>query len=339
MTDENLQIRLASRPKGAPTLDDFRLERRPKPSPGEGEVLLRTQYLSLDPYMRGRMSDAESYAEPVPVGGVMVGGTVCVVEESRNPRFAEGDRVLAMSGWQRWAVSDGTGVRELDLPAEQASLALGALGMPGLTAWWGLNRIGEPKAGETLVVAAATGPVGSMVGQLAKLAGLRVVGVAGGPQKCRFATGELGFDACIDHRAESFADQLAAACPDGVDIYFENVGGEVLQAVLPLLNTHARIPLCGLVAHYNATSLPPGPDRTPLLLGLLLRRRIRLQGFIITDHFDELGAFLKEVAPLVTEGKIRVREDVVDGLEKAPEAFIGMLRGENFGKLVVRVGD
>ncbi len=211
--------------------------------------------------------------------------------------------------------------------------------MPGLTAWWGLTHIGQPGVGETLVVAAATGPVGSMVGQLAKRAGARAVGVAGGPEKCAFATETLGFDACIDHRADDFADQLAEACPDGVSVYFENVGLPVLRPVLPLLNDHARIPLCGLVAHYNATELPAGPDRTPQLLGVLLRKKIRLQGFIIADHFDEFGAFAKEVAPAVLDGSIVVREDVVEGLANAPEAFIGMLTGQNFGKLVVKLGD
>lgn len=300
-------------------------------------MLVRTRYLSLDPYMRGRMSDAPSYAEPVAVGDVMVGATVGVVEESRHPGFVEGDPVLAMGGWQRFSVSKGEMLRKLELPEDRLSLALGALGMPGLTAWWGLRHIGQPKEGETLVVAAATGPVGSMVAQLAQRAGARAVGVAGGPDKCRFATEELGMDACIDHRAEGFADQLAAACPDGVDVYFENVGLPVLDAVAPLLNDRARIPLCGLVAHYNATALPEGPDRRPALLALILRRKLRLQGFIIADHFDELGAFIEEVAPLVLNGTIVVREDVVDGLENAPEAFAGMLEGKNFGKLVVRV--
>ena len=299
--------------------------------------MLRTRYLSLDPYMRGRMSDAPSYAEPVPVGGVMVGGTVSVVEESRHPDFQAGDHVLAMSGWQTYAVSNGEGLRKLELPEDRLSLALGALGMPGFTAWWGLNRIGEPKEGETLVVAAATGPVGSMVGQLAKRAGLRTVGVAGGPEKCAYAVDELGFDVCVDHRSEGFAAALGEACPDGIDVYFENVGGKVLEAVMPLLNPHARVPLCGLVAHYNATSLPEGPDRTPLLLGLLLRKKIRMQGFIIADHFDQFGAFAKDVAPAVLSGEVKVREDVVEGLESAPEAFIGMLSGKNFGKLVVAV--
>ena len=337
MTDENLKVVLAARPNGAPDASCFRVERQPKPSPGAGEVLVKTHYLSLDPYMRGRMSDAASYAEPVPVGGVMVGGTVGVVEESQDPGFAPGDRVLAMGGWQRYSVSKGRELRKLELPDERLSLALGALGMPGLTAWWGVRHIGRPKKGETLVVAAATGPVGSMVAQLARVEGARAVGVAGGPEKCRFATEELGLDACIDHYADDFAEQLAAACPEGIDVYFENVGGAVLEAVLPLLNDHARIPLCGLVAHYNATELPAGPDRTPMLLGLLLRRRIRLEGFIIMDHFDELATFIAEVAPKVFDGSIVAREDVVEGLENAPEAFIGMLTGKNFGKLVVRV--
>lgn len=337
MTDENVSIHLASRPNGAPTTANFDVQRGPVPSVGEGEVRVRIRHLSLDPYMRGRMSDAPSYAAPVPVGAVMVGGTVGVVDESRHPGFSVGDRVLGTGGWQRYAISDGSDLRKLDLPDERLSLALGALGMPGLTAWWGLKNIGQPKPGETLVVGAATGPVGSMVGQLAKRAGARVVGVAGGPEKCAFATDTLGFDACIDHRDAAFAAKLERACPDGVDIYFENIGGAVLEAVMPLLNDHARVPVCGLVAHYNATSLPAGPDRTPMLLGLILRRRIRLEGFIIVDHFDQLGTFLREVAPPVLSGEIVAREDFVEGLEHAPEAFIGMLDGSNFGKLVVRV--
>jgi NADPH-dependent curcumin reductase CurA len=337
MSDDNLRILLAKRPKGAPDASCFREERGPIPELGEGEVRVRHRYLSLDPYMRGRMSDAESYADPVAVGDVMVGGTVGVVEATRDPKLSRGDQVMGMGGWQEWSVAKGAELRKLELPPEQLSLALGALGMPGLTAWWGLTHIGQPKEGETLVVAAATGPVGSMVGQLAKRAGARAVGVAGGPEKCSLATESLGFDACIDHRADDFADQLAKACPGGVDVYFENVGLPVLRPVMPLLNDHARVPLCGLVAHYNATKLPDGPDRTPELLGLMLRKKLRVQGFIIADHFDEFGAFLKEVAPAVLDRSIVVREDVVEGLSNAPEAFMGMLEGKNFGKLVVKL--
>ena len=339
MTDENHQILLAARPKGAPDASCFRSHQAPKPEPGEGEVRVRNRYLSLDPYMRGRMSDAASYADPVAVGDVMTGGTVGVVEVSRHADYAEGDRVLAMGGWQRFSIAKGSDLRKLDLPDERLSLALGALGMPGFTAWWGLRHIGRPAKGETLVVAAATGPVGSMVAQLAQRAGARAVGVAGGPDKCRYGIETLGLDECIDHRADDFADRLGAACTEGIDVYFENVGGAVLEAVLPRLNAHARIPLCGLVAHYNDTSLPEGPDRTPQLLGLMLRKKIRLQGFIIADHFDEFGAFAKEVAPPVLSGEITVREDVVEGLDEAPGAFIGMLTGSNFGKLVVHIGD
>lgn len=337
MSDDNLRILLAERPKGAPTASCFREEKVPIPEPGEGEVLVRHRFLSLDPYMRGRMSDAESYADPVAIGDVMIGGTVGVVEASKDPKLSPGDAVMGMGGWQQYSVAKGGELRKLQLPPEKLSLALGALGMPGLTAWWGMKHIGEPKEGETVVVAAATGPVGSMVGQLAKRAGARAVGVAGGPEKCAFATESLGFDACIDHRASDFAEELAKACPDGVDVYFENVGLPVLRPVMPLLNAHARIPLCGLVAHYNATKLPEGPDRTPQLLGLLLRKKVRLQGFIIADHFDEFGAFLKDAAAAVLDGSITVREDVVEGLSNAPEAFIGMLTGANFGKLVVKI--
>lgn len=339
MSDENLQIRLAKRPEGAPDASCFRLEHAAKPAPDKGEVLLRTKFLSLDPYMRGRMSDGPSYAEPVPVDGVMVGGTVGVVTASCHENFTEGDFVLAQGGWQQYATAKGSELRKLDLPEDRLSLALGALGMPGFTAWWGLEHIGQPAEGETLVVAAATGPVGSMVAQIAQRRGARAVGVAGGSEKCSYAREELGLDACVDHQANDFADALKRACPDGIDVYYENVGLPVLRPVMPLLNEHARIPLCGLVAHYNATKLPDGPDHTPELLALILRRKIRLQGFIIADHFDEFGAFMKDIAPHVLDGSIQVREDIVDGLEKAPEAFIGMLTGENFGKLVVRFGD
>ncbi|CPR14607.1 NADP-dependent oxidoreductase [Brenneria goodwinii] len=339
-TDQNnRRIVLAQRPHGAPTHDDFRLEQQPLPEVKEGEVLLRTVFLSLDPYMRGRMSDAPSYAKPVEIDAVMVGSTVCRVVASKHADYHVGDWVLSYSGWQDYAVSDGGGLTHLGTSPAKPSYALGVLGMPGFTAYMGLMDIGQPKAGETLVVAAATGPVGATVGQIGKLKGCRVVGVAGGAEKCRYAVDVLGFDACLDHRAADFADRLKVACPDGIDIYYENVGGKVFDAVLPLLNTSARIPLCGLIANYNATALPDGPDRLPLLMGTILKKRIRMQGFIIFDdyghRFDE---FSKAINPWLAEGKIKYREDVVEGLENAVEAFIGLLQGHNFGKLVVRVG-
>ncbi|RUR96320.1 NADP-dependent oxidoreductase [Pectobacterium polaris] len=339
-TDQiNRRVVLAQRPHGAPTQETFRLEQQPVPQVDSGHILLRTVFLSLDPYMRGRMSDAPSYAKPVELNDVMVGGTISRVVESKHPDYQTGDWVLSFSGWQDYAISDGKGLTNLGQSPTNPSYALGVLGMPGFTAYMGITDIGQPKAGETLVVAAATGPVGATVGQLGKLKGCRVVGVAGGAEKCRYAVEVLGFDACLDHRADDFPEQLKQACPKGIDIYFENVGGKVFDAVLPLLNTSARIPVCGLVSGYNATGLPDGPDRLPLLMGTILKKRIRMQGFIIFDdyghRFDE---FWKDVSPWVAEGKIKYREEIVDGLENAPEAFIGLLHGRNFGKLVVRVG-
>lgn len=336
--DSNRRIVLASRPTGAPSADNFRLEQTEVASPADGQVLLRTVYLSLDPYMRGRMSDAPSYAEPVAVDDVMVGGTVCRVVESRHPDYSAGDWVLAYSGWQDYALSDGSDLMPLGQDPQNPSYALGVLGMPGFTAYMGLLDIGAPQEGETLVVAAATGPVGATVGQIGKLKGCRVVGVAGGAEKCRYAVEELGFDACIDHYADDFADQLAAACPQGIDIYFENVGGKVFDAVMPLLNTFARIPLCGLVSQYNATALPEGPDRLGQLMGLALVKRLKIQGFIIFDYQQRFGEFFQQMSEWVAGGQIKYREQVVDGLEKAPEAFMGMLQGKNFGKLVIRAG-
>jgi hypothetical protein len=334
----NRRIVLASRPVGAPTNDDFRLEDVAVPTPAAGQVLLRTLYLSLDPYMRGRMSDAPSYAAPVDIDEVMVGGTVCRVEASQNADFTVGDLVLSFSGWQDYTVSDGTGLMKLDTALPQPSLALGVLGMPGFTAYMGLLDIGQPVAGETVVVAAASGAVGSVVGQIAKLKGCRVVGIAGGPDKCGYVVEELGFDACIDHRDADLKGKLAAACPDGIDVYYENVGGKVFEAVLPLLNTKARVPVCGLIANYNLTSLPDGPDRTAVLMGSILRKRIKMQGFIIFDDYGHrYGEFFKDMTGWLQEGKIKFREDVVDGLENAPEAFMGLLEGKNFGKLIVRV--
>jgi hypothetical protein len=340
---QNRKIVLASRPRGAPTPADFRLETGPVPQPQDGQVLLRTLYLSLDPYMRGRMSDAPSYAPPVEIGAPMVGGTVSRVETSRHGGFKAGDLVLGAAGWQDYALSDGTGLTKLDADMPRPSLALGLLGMPGFTAWHGLLKIGEPRPGETVVVAAASGAVGSAVGQIAKLKGCRAVGLAGGEEKCRLVIEELGFDACIDHRDPAFAQQLAAACPQGIDVYVENVGGPVLAAVVPLLNTGARMPVCGLIAHYNDSAYdggtpPPGPDRLPGFLSTVLKKRIRVQGFIITDHDDEeYELFARDIKTWMREEQVKAIEDVVEGLEHAPEAFIGLLQGRNRGKLVVRV--
>jgi NADPH-dependent curcumin reductase CurA len=308
------------------------------PSAGTGQVLLRTVFLSLDPYMRGRMSDAASYAASVAIGSTMVGATVCRVESSQHADYAVGDWVLAYTGWQDYAVSDGTGLTKLDPKLAPPSYALGVLGMPGFTAYMGLLDIGAPKAGETVVVAAATGAVGSLVGQIAKLKGCRVVGIAGGAQKCKSAVDELGFDACIDHHSPDLPALLASTCSKGIDVYFENVGGKVFDAVLPLLNSAARVPVCGLIANYNATTLPDGPDRSPLLMRTLLTKRIRMQGFIIfDDNGHRYPEFAKDMGQWLQQGKVTFREDIVDGLENAPQAFIGLLEGKNFGKLIVRV--
>lgn len=336
----NRQILLASRPVGAPTASNFALAHTAVPVAGPGQVLLRTVYLSLDPYMRGRMSDAASYAAAADLNAPMLGATVCRVAASQHPDFAEGDWVLAYTGWQDYALSDGTGLTKLDAHMARPSYALGVLGMPGFTAYMGLLDIGVPKAGETVVVAAATGAVGSVVGQIANLKGCRVVGIAGGADKCRSAVEDLGFDACIDHHSPDLATHLAAACPQGIDVYFENVGGKVFDAVLPLLNTSARVPVCGLIAQYNATALPDGPDRSPLLMRTLLTKRIRMQGFIIFDDYGHrYPEFAGDMAQWLASGQIKFREDIVDGLENAPQAFIGLLEGKNFGKLVVRVAN
>lgn len=337
---QNRQWLLASRPHGAPTTDNFRLETTSIPEPADGQLLLRTILLSLDPYMRGRMSDAPSYSPPVEIGAVMVGGTVSRVEKSNHPDYQPGEWVLGYSGWQDYDVSDGSGLVKLGTDPEHPSWSLGVLGMPGFTAYMGLLDIGQPKSGETLVVAAATGPVGATVGQIGKLKGCRVVGVAGGAEKCRHAVEVLGFDQCVDHHAADFAEQLKQACPQGIDIYYENVGGKVFDAVLPLLNTAARVPVCGLVSGYNATDLPPGPDRLGLLMGTILKKRIRMQGFIINqDYGYRIAEFQQEMGRWVQEGKIHYREQVTDELENAPQALIGLLEGKNFGKVVIRVAN
>lgn len=336
---KSTQIRLAARPVGEPDDSCFETATVDLPALADGQVLLRTVYLSLDPYMRGRMSTAKSYAKPVEVGGVMVGGTVSEVLESRYAGLSAGDFVLSYSGWQSHEVADGRRLRKLDPQAAPISTAVGVLGMPGFTAYAGLLEIGRPQPGETVVVAAATGPVGSAVGQIARLKGARAVGIAGGPQKCRALLDEFGFDAAVDHRSPDFVAQLDAAVPDGIDVYFENVGGTVADAVFRRLNTHARVPVCGLVANYNATSAPEGPDRLPGFMSLVLTRSLTVRGFIQSEFTESHGRdFLREMSQWVREGSVRYREDVVDGIENAPEAFRGLLRGTNFGKLLVRVG-
>ncbi|MEC8015601.1 MAG: NADP-dependent oxidoreductase [Pseudomonadota bacterium] len=337
---QNRQFVLAERPKGEPTDNTLRLETTEVPTPGKGQMLLRNEYLSLDPYMRGRMSSAPSYAPPVEIGEVMVGGTVAQVVSSDVQGYEAGDWVVAFGGWQDYTLSDGTGVINMGKTPQNPSWALGVLGMPGLTAWAGLTQIGQPKEGETLVVAGASGPVGATVGQIGKILGLKVVGIAGGSEKCQHVVDTLGFDACIDYKADSFADDLAKAVPDGIDIYFENVGGAVFDAVMPLLNPSARIPLCGLISQYNATALPEGPDRMNYLMGQLLRKRITMRGFIVFDDFGHLyPEFAKQMTGWVQDDKVKYREEMIEGLEQAPAAFVGLLRGEAFGKRVIHLAD
>ncbi|MFK3667680.1 NADP-dependent oxidoreductase [Ochrobactrum teleogrylli] len=333
----NQRIVLASRPDGRPTTDNFRLEEAAVPSAGEGEVLLKLRYLSLDPYMRGRMSAAKSYAAPVEIGSVMEGGTVGEVVESRSAGFAPGDFVLSHSGWQSYAVANASTLRKLDPEQAPLTTALGVLGMPGFTAYSGLLTIGQPKEGETVVVAAATGPVGSAVGQIAKLKGARAIGIAGGADKCKALIDEFGFDVAVDHRSPNFAQELALACPDGIDVYFENVGGKVFAAVFPLLNQFARVPVCGLIAQYNQSGPFDGPDRLPLVMRDILSKSLTIRGFIQRDFADQRPAFYHDMAKWIADGQIRYREDIVEGLENAPKAFISMLDGGNFGKLVVKL--
>jgi NADPH-dependent curcumin reductase CurA len=334
------QIVLASRPSGLPTPENFRFEDVSMPALPRGGLLLRVLYLSLDPYMRGRMDDRKSYAKHVDIGEVMTGESVCEVIGSDRPGYAAGDIVLAHTGWRTHAAWGGTGaaLRKLDPALAPITTGLGVLGMPGFTAYAGLNVIGRPKAGEAVAVAAASGPVGSLVGQLAKMAGARAVGIAGGPEKCRYIVEELRFDAAVDHRAPDFADKLAAACPQGIDVYFENVGATIWQAVLPLLNGFARVPVCGLIAQYSAAGHAAGLDLLPATMRAVLTKSLTLRGFInyefAAEHF---AAFLRTVSAGIADGCIRYREDITDGLENAPSAFIGMLQGRNFGKALVRV--
>jgi NADPH-dependent curcumin reductase CurA len=333
----NRQIVLASHPHGEPRPENFRVVESAVPVPRNGEALLKTRWLSLDPYMRDDMNPGHAFS--VEIGGVMYGKGVSEVVSSDTPALRVGDVVVGESGWQSFSLSDGTDLRKVDADLAPVSTALGVLGMPGLTAYGGLLTIGQPKAGETLVVAAATGPVGSLVGQIARLKGCRVVGIAGGTEKCRYLKAELGFDAALDHRAPDLADRLALACPSGIDVYFENVGGHVWRAVFPLLNRFARVPVCGLIAHYNDIGLPPGPDHVPELLMAVLEKRLTLRGLMASDFEPLADDFRHEVAAWLRGGLVRYREDIVDGLEKAPEAFVGMLAGRNFGKTLVRVSN
>ena len=330
----NHQIVLHSRPVGEPKTTDFALQTAPVPALGEGEVLRRTLYLSLDPYMRGRMSSGPSYAASTGLGHVMGGGTVSLVIASYNPNYQEGDFVLGYDGWQEYGVSEGKELHKLEPHQAPLSYALGVLGMPGLTAYAALLEIGKPKPGETVVVSAAAGAVGSIVGQIAKIKGCRAVGMAGSEEKCRFVTETLGFDACINYKQGDLAAALKEACPNGIDIYYDNVAGPILEAVLGQINLHARIPLVGLISQYNATTPPPGPN----LVSLLIKRSL-IQGFLVSDYGHMQPQFLQEMGQWLRKGKVRYREDVVEGLENAPEAFLGLFSGQNTGKLLVRVSD
>jgi hypothetical protein len=327
----NRRIVLASRPAGAVTADNFRLETVPLPALEEGQLLVRNRWLSLDPYMRGRMNEGRSYAEAQALNETMVGGTAGEVVQSRHPGFAAGDRVVGYLGWQEYGVSDGRQLMKVDTAHVPLSAYLGAVGMPGVTAWYGLNRIIEPKAGETVVVSAASGAVGSVVGQLAKLSSCRAVGIAGGEEKCRYVVEELRFDACIDYKREDVGKALKAAAPDGVDGYFENLGGEIMDAVLPRMSAFGRIALCGLIAGYDGQ---PIPIRNPTWF---LVSRLKLQGFIVSEHMQVWPQALKELGGHVGAGRIRYRESVAQGLQSAPEAFIGLLKGRNFGKQLVKL--
>jgi len=314
----NKQLLLASRPEGMPKPDNFRVAEAPIPALKEGEALLRILYLSLDPYLRGRMSAAKSYAQSVEIGQVMEGGTVAEIVQSRHKDYAKGDLVLSYSGWQTHAVSDGRDLRKLVPASAPVTTALGILGMPGFTAYAGLLTIGKPKPGETVV-------------------GARAVGIAGGPAKCDFVVKELGFDACLDHHASDLAERLKDACPKGIDVYFENVGGKVWDAVFPLLNEFARIPVCGLIAQYNSTPPYPGPDRLPVAMREVLSRSLTIRGFIQREFVDQRKDFYREMGQWIREGRVKYREDIIEGLERAPEGLIGLLQGKNFGKLVVKV--
>ena len=335
----NRQIVLAKRPSGKPESANFRLEESSIPVPEDGQVLCKTIYLSLDPYMRGRMNAGKSYAPPVEIDEVMGGGTVGQVIESKNSKFSTGDLVFGYGGWQEFWVQQGMELKKVDPQIAPISTATGVLGMPGVTAYTGLLNIGQPKKGETVVVAAASGAVGSVVGQIARIKGARAVGIAGSAEKCKYVKEELGFDACVNHNSPEFAEALKAVCPDGIDVYFENVGGKVFETVSPLFNDFARIPVCGIISAYNATELPPGPNLTPLLMRDILVKRLTFRGFIVWDFASQEKEALTKLAEWIKEGKLNYREDIVDGIENAPEAFIGLLEGKNFGKLVIRVSD
>jgi NADPH-dependent curcumin reductase CurA len=331
MTQINRRIVLASRPQGAVTPDNFKLEQVPLGELADGQFRVRNRYLSIDPYMRGRMNDTKSYAAPLALGEVMIGETVGEVVESKHLSFAVGDKVAGIFGWQDYGTSDGAGVRKVDDARVPLTAYLGVAGMPGVTAWYGLNKIIAPRPGQTVVVSAASGAVGSVVGQLAKLAGCRAVGIAGGAEKCRYVVETLGFDACVDYKAGNLYQDLKAATPDGVDGYFENVGGEALDATLSRMNPFGRIAVCGMIAGYDGQ---PVPIKQP---SIILTMRLLVQGFIVTEHLELWPEALGALAALVAENKLRYRESIAEGLEHAPDALIGLLQGKNFGKQLVKI--
>lgn len=339
MATMSKRIELISRPVGMPQPSDFNICEKPVPDLTDNQILCRTIYLSLDPYMRGRMNDAKSYAASVELGDVVTAEAVSEVIESTSDKFKAGDIVAGMNGWQSHAVLDAGEVRHVDPQQAPISTALGVLGMPGLTAYVGLLDKGQPKSGETLVVSAATGAVGAVVGQIGRIKGLRVVGIAGAQEKCDYAVSELGYDACVSHRSDTLRDDLKAVCPDGIDVYFESVGGDVQRAVFPLLNVHARATICGLIAWYNLTAAPEGPDMVPGLMRQILTKRLSINGIIIFDHYDRYRDFQRDVSGWIADGSLKYREDIVDGLENAVEAFQGLMQGRNFGKLIVRVSE
>ncbi|MCP5118216.1 MAG: NADP-dependent oxidoreductase [bacterium] len=330
----NKQILLASRPKGFPSESDFRLVESPVPEPKEGELLLRVIYLSVDPYMRGRMRDSKSYAEPVGIGDVMVGGTVAEVVESRHPGFRQGEIVEAYLGWQEYGISDGKGLRKVDPALAPVSTALGVLGMPGLTAYFGLLDLGRPKAGETVLVSGAAGAVGSVAGQIAKIPGCRVVGIAGSDEKVRYVVEEIGFDAAFNYKNhKDYPGKLAELCPEGIDVYFDNVGGRITDAAIVNLKLKARVAICGQISQYNLAK----PELGPRLLFHLIVKRARMEGFLVLDYADRFAEGARQMAEWLKQGKLRYREQVVDGIENAPAAFLDMMRGGNIGKQLVRV--
>ena len=334
MPEMNRQVLLKRRPNGMPVPDDFAIVERSLSEPGEGQVLLRGIYLSLDPYMRGRISGQRSYATPTEIGDVIEGRVVGQVAWSRHPSLREGDFASGGYGWQTHSVVNGNALTKLDPAEAPLATALGVLGMPGLTAYVGLKTIGQPKVGETVVISAASGAVGAVAGQLAQRDGCRVVGIAGGADKCRYVTEELGFGGCVDHRGDDFGAGLDAACPKGIDVYFENVGGNVQRAVYPRLNDFGRMIMCGMIAEYNEIEPRPGPS-----LVAAVRKRLKIQGFIVSDHAALRAEYLAMAAPLVRSGQLKYREDIVEGIDNAPPAFIGLLQGKNFGKLIIKLGD